>query len=312
MLTLSSSLAQANDELTLNEKFIYKPSQIKAKDLNKHLKTLSADNLMGRKFASFHSKKAQEYLVSALEQHSIAPFQGQYQHHFNRESLFSSTKQGTNIIGIVKGRSSPDQYIVLTAHYDHLGKSRGKVYNGADDNASGVSALLVYAGKIAKKPLKHSVIFLFTDGEEVNLLGAKAFVKQQKSLLNKIVVNINVDMIAGDKSTKKLHYIHKGLDNIFNSQVLSHFNRFTASNFPIKVKYGFRAKMAGGRNRINWINASDHSAFYREQIPVLYFGVGTHKNYHTPNDTFESVNLDFFFNASQVIFKYIEFIDLNS
>lgn len=290
-------------------KLNHQARQINVIDLNRHLKALSADNLIGRKFASEGSQKAQEYLVTSLKLAQISPFQGQYQHTFKHEKVFASTKQGTNIIGMVKGYAKPEQYIVLSAHYDHLGKSRGKIYNGADDNASGVAALLVYAKQIALAPLQHSVIFLFTDGEEIDLLGAKAFVKQQESLLNKIIININIDMIAGDKRTKKLHYIHKGLDKVLSRQNYSHFESFTSSTFPIKMQYGFRAKMASGMKRVNWINASDHSAFYHQKIPVFYFGVGTHKNYHSPNDTFEKVNLDFYAKASQVILKYIEFID---
>ena len=212
----------------------------------------------------------------------------------------------------MKGSSYPEKYIVLSAHYDHLGKRGRKVYNGADDNASGVAALLVYAKEIAEMPLKHSVIFLFTDGEEVDLLGAKAFVKKKEAILKQIVININVDMIAGNRRTKKLHYIHKRLDKIFDAENYARFKAFSSSTFPITMKYGFKSTVASGMKRINWMNASDHSAFYHKKIPVVYFGVGTHKNYHTPNDTFERANLNFFYQASQVILKYIEFIDVHS
>ena len=145
--------------------------------------------MAGRKFASVESSQAQNYIISSLADNNVQPFQEKFRHSFKHKS-FLYQKEGHNIIGYVKGTSFPDQYIVLSAHYDHLGKKGSRVYNGADDNASGTAAVLSFAQAIGRMPLKYSVIFLFTDGEEVNLLGAKAFINQQKHLLPQIRLNI--------------------------------------------------------------------------------------------------------------------------
>jgi len=273
------------------------------------LETLSADNMAGRQFASAESTQAQNYIISSLVNNNVQPFQKKFRHPFKHKS-FISHKEGNNIIGYVKGTSYPNQYIVISAHYDHLGKKGSKVYNGADDNASGTAAVLAFGQAISKKPLKHSVILLFTDGEEVNLLGAKAFISQQKLLLPHIKLNINIDMIAGSTSTKRLHYIDKRLDNILPQNKIEHLTSLSKDS-AIKIKRGFKRDFYKTSKTTSWINASDHAPFNQKQIPFIYFGVGEHKNYHTTNDEFNNVNLPFFIQACQSIFHYLTFFDEN-
>jgi len=278
-------------------------------ELGNHLQILSADNMAGRKFASAESTKAQNHIISSLISSNIHPFQDKYRHPFEHSSFFYQ-KKGNNIIGFVKGTSFPNQYIILSAHYDHLGRKGSRVFNGTDDNASGTAAVLVFGQVIAKTPLKHSVIFLFTDGEEVNLLGAKAFIDQQKHLLPKIMLNINIDMIAGSKNTNKLHYIDNRLDSILPQSEIEHL-AILSNNSEIKIKRGFKRPQYRANNTAIWINASDHAVFNRKQIPFIYFGVGEHKNYHTTHDDIDNINLPFFIQASQTIFQYLLFFDKN-
>jgi Zn-dependent M28 family amino/carboxypeptidase len=277
-------------------------------NLTKHLKVLSADNMAGRKFASKENIRAQNYIVSSLKSSDVLPFQKRFRHSFQHKSLLS-TKLGTNIIGMVKGTVFPEQFIVLSAHYDHLGKIGSKVYNGTDDNASGTAAALTFAQTIVKNQLKHSVIFLFTDGEEVNLLGAKAFVSQQSSLLSQIILNINIDMIGGSFSTKRLHYIENRLETILPNK--NEFLMELPNYSSISLKKGFKRKLYQSNVSTSWINASDHAVFNRNQIPFIYFGVGEHKNYHTTHDDFSHANLSFFIKASQSILQFLYLFDEN-
>ena len=265
--------------------------------------------MAGRKFASVESKQAQNYIISSLINNNVQPFQKKFRHPFTYKS-FISQREGNNIIGYVKGTSFPNQYIVISAHYDHLGKKGSKVYNGADDNASGTAAVLAFGEAIAKMPLKHSVIFLFTDGEEVNLLGAKAFISQQKSFLPQIKLNINIDMIAGSDSTNRLHYIDNRLDIILSQNKREHLSSLSKDS-AIKIKRGFKRGGYRGNRTTSLINASDHASFNRKHIPFIYFGVGEHKNYHTTHDNFNNVNLPFFIQACQSIFHYLTFFDEN-
>ncbi|MCJ8295353.1 MAG: M28 family peptidase [Colwellia sp.] len=278
-----------------------------------HIRILSSDKFSGRKFASQGSLHSQSYLVATLENLDIAAFNHQYRHSFEQWGFFKS-KQGTNIIAYIPGTHHVDEYIVLSAHYDHIGSKGNKVYNGADDNASGTAALLHYAKRLSHTPLKHSVILLFTDGEEVNLLGAKAFITEHKNLLSKFKLNINLDMIAGSKRTKRLRFISKDLDKVLTSENLSDFSKLQMhfkTHSKAQLTAGFkRINRLGGRfNRTNWRMASDHGIFSKAGIPFIYFGVGTHKNYHSELDDYENINQDLFLSATEVIFKQLSYLD---
>jgi Zn-dependent M28 family amino/carboxypeptidase len=265
--------------------------------------------MAGRKFASSESKQAQNYIISSLENSNVLPFQNEFRHPFIHKT-FMSERQGNNIIGFVQGSLYPKKYIVLSAHYDHLGRRGSKIYNGADDNASGVAALLTYGDVIAKKPLKHTVIFLFTDAEELNLQGSRAFIHHQKRLLPRILLNINIDMIAGSSRTRTLHFIDNRLSSILNHEKIVSFNALSKKH-NINIKHGFNNTNTTRNTKSNWINASDHGSFNRERIPFIYFGVGEHKNYHTYNDSFTNVNLPFYIQASHAIYNYLLFFDEN-
>lgn len=278
-----------------------------------HVKTLSSDYYSGRKLASQGNIDSQDYLVTSLKAHSIPAFKNHYRHSFTKSGFFQS-KQGTNIIGYIQGTHHQDKYIVLTAHYDHLGTIRNKIYNGADDNASGTAALLLYAKLLKDNPLKHSVILLFTDGEEVDLLGAKAFISQQKKLLSHIKLNINLDMIAGSKKTKKLRFLSKDLLKILSSQQRDELNQlqtYFKDNSNAQLTAGFRRIKSVGSNvnRANWLMASDHGVFSKAGIPFIYFGVGTHKNYHSELDDFDNINKHLYLAAINVIFQQLVYID---
>ena len=152
---------------------------------------LASDELEGRQTGTEGEKKAADYISKRFKELKLSekgtkgflqPFTFKPKTNPHEEVKFDVNGDGTitgnNVIGFLDNQAS--NTIIIGAHYDHLGKRGRKIYNGADDNASGVAALLVYAKEIAEMPLKHSVIFLFTDGEEVDLLGAKAFVKKQE------------------------------------------------------------------------------------------------------------------------------------
>jgi hypothetical protein len=285
----------------------------KSMSVLQHLENLSSDQFAGREFASKGGIQSQNYLVSTLEALAIPAFQKQFRHSFDQSGLFQS-KQGTNIIAFVPGTHFIEEYIILTAHYDHLGTKRNKVFNGADDNASGTAALLDYGKRLKLQPLKHSVILLFTDGEEVDLLGARAFIDQQKSILDQFKLNINLDMIAGSKRTKRLRFISQDLVDILSTSDLENFNQLQTdlkTSSTAQLTSGFRNTRGAGSSisRTNWRMASDHGVFSKAGIPFLYFGVGPHKNYHTEFDDFNNINRPFFVAATDIIFQQLIFLD---
>src|ERR1019366_6762747 len=103
---------------------------------------------------------------------------------------------GHNLVGIVRGSLHPNRYIVVSAHYDHLGVLNGEIYHGADDNASGSAAILSIAEWTIAHPPLNSVIFAWFDAEEEGLLGSAAFVDRPPVPLEKIIADVNLDMIS--------------------------------------------------------------------------------------------------------------------
>lgn len=277
--------------------------------LLQHLKYLSSDRLQGRKVGSYGNKLAQSYLVEQLAEKGILPFGESYLAPFSIDGILKST-QGNNVVALIPGSEYSNKFIVLSAHFDHLGGRGKRVFNGADDNASGTAALLHYAQILKTIPLRYSVILLFTDGEEANLKGAKAFVEQNQNILGNIILNINIDMIAGNKHTKKLRYISYDLDTILNANQLSAYT-VNQQHAVIRIKKGFRQGFNHPDNKIKWQMASDHGAFYQQGIPFIYFGVGTHNNYHKTSDTYDNINHPFFIKAVDSIYQQIIFLDRN-
>ena len=121
-------------------------------------------------------------------------------------------------------------------------------------------------------------------------------------------LNINLDMIAGDSKTNTLRYIDYGLKSLLNVDELASINQ------PIKTKafrfrHGFEYDRHSLMRRRNWKMASDHGVFYKEKIPFIYYGVDTHKNYHTVNDDYDNVNLSFYLVATNYIYEQLRLID---
>lgn len=233
----------------------------------------------------------------------------EYRQPFDNEEAFNSV-QGVNIAGMVKGKKFPHKYIVLTAHYDHLGTKGGQVFNGADDNASGVIALLHYATQIQQYPLDHSVIFVFTDAEEIGLEGAKQFLHVNRQWIKNIKLNVNIDMIAGDQKTRQLHYVEYGVLKHFTENEKSQW-RALQKQLPVSVIKGFKSTSSYlGSSRNYWIYVSDHGAFYQKNIPSIYFGVGSHANYHEFSDDYMHANKAFFIKAVNAIYWQIAYLDI--
>jgi len=283
--------------------------QIDKGSLLTHFKTISSAKSVGRKVGTIGSAYTQRYLVNQLIRVNILPYKNKYTHEFEiSSSLFAKKVIGKNIVGEIKGSKFPHEYIVLTAHYDHLGKIGRKVYYGADDNASGTAALLSIAKILRLTPLERSVIILFTDGEEANLKGSYAFTEQNKELLAHIKLNVNLDMISGSTHSKRLRYFSKNLSTLFSESQVTRFKN-SLKYKELKITKGFKNSTGQLNKKITWVKASDHYAFHRHGIPIIYFGVGTHKNYHTPKDKYENTNHQLLYYSTNAILGNIQLLD---
>ncbi len=163
--------------------------------------------MQGRDTGTAGSERARAYIVARLDALGVAaPGMGRLQPFEARGRTREGVKtfNGTNIIGVIPGTRVGDRYIVVTAHYDHVGVNDGQVFNGADDNASGVATLLALAAELKRNPPQHSVLFVALDGEERGLLGATHFVEAPPVPLELISLNLNFDMTARAETDGKL------------------------------------------------------------------------------------------------------------
>lgn len=308
MLLLLQSLSGCSNTSSATHLVKLDTSLVDKSSLIEHLSVISSDRLEGRKIGTKGNIETQRYLRDKLIEIEVQPFKSHFLHQFN--SGKSKNKLGVNIAAVIPGREKSSKYIVLTAHYDHLGRKGRRIFNGTDDNASGTAALLSLASKIAIEPLAVSVLVLFTDGEENNLSGSKAFVKQNSALIENVILNINLDMISGVRSTKALHFISRRLEQISTNSKES-LSLVSVEEAKFRVKRGFNQERTSGINkRTNWNMASDHGAFHQAKIPFIYYGVGTHENYHSENDNYENANLEFFHKSVNFVYMQLKHIDM--
>ena len=273
------------------------------------IRVLASDEMAGRKPGTQGHDKAKTYLLSRYAQIGVKPINDTYIQSFSFERAGNQVV-GNNVIGMLQGKQFSQSYIVFTAHYDHLGQQGSRIYNGADDNASGVSALLALADHFKQNPAHHSLIFIATDGEEDGLHGAKAFLDDLPIKQDTIMMNINLDMISYGGRRKTLFVAGSRSQPILKQLVKESISQVRTKRFRLKT--GHDRKSVGLYNqssRINWQQASDHGPFIKKGIPYLYFGVDVHKHYHRRSDDFSNLNQGFFIDAVAAIFHIVDQVD---
>ena len=152
-----------------------KSTLVDATALLDDIRILSNDDMEGRSAANPSMQKARDYVQRRFRESGILPLNPTYDQEFQIKTR-GTTLKGVNFVGIIKGSKNPENYIIVTAHYDHLGIRNGAIYNGADDNASGTAALFALAKAFKKRAPLNSIIFVACDGEEEGDLGSKYFV----------------------------------------------------------------------------------------------------------------------------------------
>ncbi|MFI5452714.1 M28 family peptidase [Pedobacter sp. UC225_61] len=267
--------------------------------LLKDVETLSLDSYEGRKTGTKGAEMARTYLIGRLKEIGLKPYPGQssYEQSFEIKGRNGAASvQGKNLISYIPGKS--DNVIVISAHYDHIGVIKNEVYNGADDNASGTAGLLQFAKYFSKNKPNNTLIFALFDGEEMGLQGAKAFVANPPVALDKIKLNINMDMIS--HNDKQELYVA----GTFKYPELKPF--LVTTNPNLKLLMGHDDPKLG---HDDWTNQSDQGAFNAKNIPFLYFGVEDHKDYHKATDEYQNINKTFFIDAANAIQEVIINID---
>jgi hypothetical protein len=274
-LALSQSAAFAAENLNAALASITKV------DLTRHIYFLASDALEGREAGTRGAQAAAAYLTDRLKAYGAQPLgeDGSYVQEFGAGYR--------NVLAVIPG-SDPvlkNEYILLGAHLDHVGYGSrlnsngplGRIHNGADDNASGVSGILEIVEGLSRlsSPLPRSIVIAFWDGEEKGLLGSQHWADHPTVPLDRIKLAFNLDMIGrlnGDTVT-----IYGSRSAVGLRQRLARCNE--SSN--LLFNYDFK-------NR----DDSDHYTFFRKRIPYLMIFTGEHADYHRPSDDADRVNYD--------------------
>jgi len=264
------------------------------------IKYLASPKLEGRAPLTVGSQLAQEYIVARFKELGlVSQYRGFVQPFSVKERLPEKrTPFGANIVGFAPGSAS-DKIILVLAHYDHLGRKGNDLYLGADDNASGVGALLALAEYFSQERPAHSMMFAAVDAEEIGMLGSKALVGDFPFPLEQIALVVNMDMISRSVNNR-LFAVGSRFYPQFKPALVA-----VQERFDIELVLGNEGEEGGQ----NWTNASDHAPFHREGVPFIYFGVEDHVDYHKPTDTFENIDPDFYFEAVSVILDFIKEVD---
>jgi hypothetical protein len=255
--------------------------------LKQHITYLASDSLHGRMTGSADEKLASDYIVKQFVKSGVKNFKGNfkpqnYLQQFTYTQTVDSAKhttKGNNVVAFINNKSA--NTVVIGAHYDHLGmglphhsRYRGEpeVHNGADDNASGVAAVLELA-KILKQPefINNNYLLITFSGEELGLYGSKWFVEHSPVPLTTINYMLNFDMIGRVDSNKVV------ISGVGTSPNWSTVIKSIKSPFRIVTTE-------------SGVGPSDHTSFYLKNIPVLHFFSGQHKDYHMPTDDESLIN----------------------
>ena len=289
-------------------------SDVDAASLLADVRTLSDPAMQGRQVGTPGGKRARGYVMQRFRELGLEPVGASFEQPFSytpgrgvrfwRAKFREARKpvSGVNLVAKIPGSEASDSVILVTAHYDHLGISRGKLYPGADDNASGVAAMLAVARYFLAHPPKHTLLFVAFDAEESGMKGSQAFVDRPPLPLASMLVDVNFDMVSrnddGEVYVSGMHY---------NPQLRPFVDKVRATSVATLL-YG-HDRPGFYRAEEDWTDQSDQGSFHAEGIPFLYFGVADHDDYHRPTDTFEHIQPAFFIAVTDAAIDVVAALD---
>lgn len=282
--------------------------------LMRDVETLAAPAFEGRRTGTPGALKARQWLVDQFRVIGLMPGGTQ---EYVQPFTFSTRDSGAilpggrpyradyaaaNIVGRLPGREPRARLLVITAHYDHLGIREGVIYPGADDNASGVAALLAAARHFAGNPPRHPMMFAALDAEEFGLRGARALVRSSLVPRTGVALNINLDMVS--RSDRNEIYAA----GTYHAPWLRPLLLDVQSRASVDIRLGHDQPTKRG-GLTDWTRLSDHGVFHDAGIPFVYFGVEDHPDYHKPTDTVSRIPSRFFGDATDMIIEALRTFD---
>ena len=303
---------QGFSEIKKDRKSVKYAKTIKAEELKEKLYVYASDEFEGRATPS----KGQELAIKFLENHYVSNNINSLQEDTYFQTVLppkrfekrwsKSDIKPKNVIAYIEGKKYPNEYIIISAHLDHVGVQNGEIYNGADDDGSGTVAVLEIAEafseavKDGRRP-KRSIVFLHVTAEEMGLIGSKYYTDNPIVPLENTVADLNIDMIGrtdpkrpkrnrdyiyligSDKISKELHNISEEINNLYLNVDLDYI--FNEEDHPDRFYY-----------------RSDHYNFAKNNIPVIFYFSGTHEDYHQSTDTPDKIQYDLLELRTKLIF----------
>lgn len=290
--------------------FLAAYKMIKADDLKKNLYVIASDEMEGRDTGSPGQKKAGEYMINYYKSLGIS-FPKALGSYYQKVPADFMKKRGggnlpdsENILAFIEGSEKPDEIVVISAHYDHVGTKNGVVYNGADDDGSGTVAVMEIAkafqsAKKAGKGPKRSILFLHVTGEEHGLFGSEYYTDNPVFPLANTVVDLNIDMIGrDDPENRGKQYVYVIGSEMLSSQlkVINEAANKKTNNLELNYKYD------DPKDTERLYYRSDHYNFAKNNVPVAFFFDGIHEDYHKPTDDVEKIDYPLLEKRTQLVF----------
>lgn len=307
LLACTNNENQANQEINKEVE-----KELLIKTLKQDVSFLANDSLEGREIGTQGEIIAANYIADRFKEIGLVPkgdsstyfqlFSRKTKAHPHDTSFSGEEVTGRNVIGIIDNHKPTT--IVIGAHYDHLGwgdegslhtthsEAEKAIHNGADDNASGVAALLRLARELKTKELSNNVLFVAFTGEEKGLWGSNYFVKNATVDIDQVNFMVNMDMVGRLDTNRRLAVFGVGTSPSF----------IPAVEKIKEPEFTFKYDSSG-------IGPSDHTSFYLEDVPVIHFFTGQHKDYHKPTDDTELINFEGLNDVASFIFNLIVNLD---
>lgn len=289
-----SQRAPAPDEGAINEALI-----------KRHINVIADDSMLGRNTPSRGLDLTAAYIAAQFKRLGLKPGgdSGTYIQRYPLKKpgaaaprpagLDHDPNSAPNAVGILIGTDPAlrDEYIVMSAHMDHVGVNsahpKDSIWNGADDDASGTAGVLALAEAFATEPPKRSIIFLTVSGEEHGLWGSAWFAANPPVPIGKIVANLNLDMIGRNW---KDSIVVIGQEH---SDLGATLHKVAAANRELGI-----TPIRDPWPQENFFGRSDHYNFARRGVPALFFFNGTHEDYHEPSDSPDKIDAE---KASRIV-----------
>lgn len=284
---------------------------ITPEDLKTHLYIVASDEMQGRNTGEEGQKKAGKYLISQYTKNGISfpkaatDWYQKVPSVFMARSFSPKLNDSENIWAYIEGSEKPDEVLVISAHYDHVGMKNGEVYNGADDDGSGTVALLEIAQAFmqAKKDgygPKRSILFLHVTGEEHGLHGSRYYSENPLYPIANTIADLNIDMIGrrDDEHKDNGNYVYViGSDRL--STDLHNINEAANKKYTnITLDYRFNDR----KDPNQFYFRSDHYNFAKKGIPIIFYFNGVHADYHMPTDEPDKIEYDLLAKRAQLAF----------